>query len=314
MRATANALRQRAKHRYSESSTTWRSSFRQNAHLQYPAPNRLRDYFEGLDPHVNDDRTMIPVVRAIIAGEERLARKKLRILLDREAGIQIVAECRDGEQTVAAVKTHNPDLLLLDIPMPGEDGFQVLSKIAAHEMPIVIFTSAFDRYAIRAFEANALDYLLKPFNQERLHHAIDKARAELLKVHDRDLTRRVLDLLAEAQSGARRIDGRLAIKTHGRVVFFDQDEIDWIEAAANYVRVNVGKESYLLRKGIGHISERLDPARFMRIHRSTIVNVRKIKALQPCNTGEYIAILDGKELSCGRTYRLELQRLIENNL
>ena len=257
---------------------------------------------------------IIPVIRTIIADDEHLARKKLRVLLDSEPGMQVVAECQDGQQAVSAIKTHRPDLLLIDIRMPDIDGFQVLKQIAPDEMPVVVFTTAYDQFAIRAFEAHALDYLLKPFDRERLHHAVERARAELLKVHDRDLTGRILDLLAknmEPKIESKQIDDRMVIRAGGKVVFLDVKEIDWIEAAANYVKLNVGKDSYLLREGIGSISERLDPDRFVRIHRSVIVNVRKIKELQPCESGEYIAVLrNGKELSCSRGYRTQLQRLI----
>jgi two-component system, LytTR family, response regulator len=257
---------------------------------------------------------IIPVIRTIVADDEHLARKKLRVLLDSEPGVQVVAECQDGLQTVGAVQTHRPDLLLIDIRMPDMDGFQVLKQIASDEMPVVVFTTAYDQFAIRAFEAHALDYLLKPFDSERLHHAVERARAELLKLHDRDLTGRILDLLAknmEPKIESKPVDDRMVIRAGGKVVFLDVKEIDWIEAAANYVKLNVGKDSYLLREGIGSISERLDPDRFVRIHRSVIVNVRKIKELQPCESGEYIAVLrNGKELSCSRGYRTQLQRLI----
>ena len=246
----------------------------------------------------------------IIADDEPLARKKLRILLASEAGVEVVVECRDGKQTIAAVRSHKPDLLLLDIQMPDVDGFQVLRHIPLDEMPIVIFTTAYDQYAVRAFEAHALDYLLKPFDQERLHRSIERARAEMLKADDRELTKRILDWLANAKTTVRP-DRRLVIKAGGRVVFLDTDEIDWIEAAANYVKLHAGKESYLLREGIGTISQRLDPGQFVRVHRSTIVNASKIKALLPCNSAEYIVVLkDGKELSCSRGYRAELQQLI----
>jgi len=257
---------------------------------------------------------IIPVIRTVIADDEHLARRKLRVLLDSEPGVQVVAECQDGQQTVNAVQTHRPDLLLIDIRMPDMDGFQVLKQIAPDEMPVVVFTTAYDQFAIRAFEAHALDYLLKPFDGERLHHAVERARAELLKLHDRDLTGRILDLLAknmEPKMESKQGDDRMVIRAGGKVVFLDVKEIDWIEAAANYVKLNVGKDSYLLREGIGSISERLDPDRFVRIHRSVIVNVRKIKELQPCESGEYIAVLrNGKELSCSRGYRTQLQRLI----
>jgi two-component system, LytTR family, response regulator len=179
---------------------------------------------------------------------------------------------------------------------------------------VVIFTTAHDQYAVKAFEAHALDYLLKPFDRGRLHHAMNRARAEFLKTHDREMTYRILDFLTKTKPEPQ-VDKRLVFKTGGRVVFLESDEIDWLSAAANYVTLNVGTESYLLREGIGHISERLDPDKFVRIHRSTIVNVDKIKELQPVNSGEYIVVLkDGKELSCSRGYRAGLQRLIEKNL
>jgi two-component system LytT family response regulator len=263
------------------------------------------------------DQTAGHPVRAIIADDERLARRKLRILLDSEPDVEVVAECEGGRETVAAIHTYLPDLLLLDIQMPDMDGFQVLDEISPAEMPVVIFTSAYDQYAIRAFEAHALDYLLKPFDQERLHHAIERARSELHKSHDREIARRILDLLSRVKSETRTAseqDGRLVIKAKGRVVFLNLDEIDWVEAAANYVRLNVGKESYLFRETISRTSERLDPNLFIRIHRSTIVNVRKIKELIPVNSGEYVVVLKtGKELSCSRGYRAALQRVIDRN-
>jgi two-component system, LytTR family, response regulator len=254
------------------------------------------------------------MMRTIIADDERLARKKLRILLGSEPGVEIVAECSDGKQTVSAVRDHKPDLLLLDIQMPDIDGFGVLRTIPAGDMPVVIFTTAYDQYAVKAFEAHALDYLLKPFDQERLHHAINRARVEVLKAQDRGTTYRILDFLTKTKTEPE-LDSRLAFKTGGRVVFLELDDIDWLSAAANYVTLNVGTRSFVLREGIGHISERLDPKKFVRIHRSTIVNVQKIKELHPVNSGEYIVVLkDGKELSCSRGYRAGLQELIDKNL
>lgn len=256
-------------------------------------------------------------IRTVIADDERLARKKLRILLDSEPEVQVVAECEEGRQTVSAIHAHLPDLLLLDVQMPDLDGFQVLGEISPADMPVVIFTTAYDQYAIRAFEAHALDYLLKPFDQERLHHAIERARSELRKLGDREITHRILDLLSRVRSEATSVsepDGRLVIKAKGRVIFLNLDEIDWVEAAANYVRLNVGKESYLFRETIGRIAERLNPNHFIRIHRSMIVNVLKIKELIPVNSGEYIVVLKtGKELSCSRGYRAGLQRMIDKD-
>ncbi len=258
------------------------------------------------------------VIRVVIADDERLARQKIRTLLESEPDISVVAECQDGRQTVSAINCFRPDLLLLDIQMPDLDGFQVLNEIPAPELPAVIFTSAYDQYAIRAFEAHALDYLLKPFDRERLHNAIQRARIDLLKTENRDITHKLLDLLSHIKSGTDApspdAQSRLVIKAKGRVIFLDVEEIDWVEAAANYVRLNVGKESYLLRETISRTSERLDPNEFIRIHRSTLVNVRKIKELIPVNSGEYIVVLkSGKELSCSRGYRALLQRIIEKH-
>jgi two-component system LytT family response regulator len=263
------------------------------------------------------DLPLDPIVRTVIADDERLARQKLLILLDSEPHVKVVAECRDGRQAVSAIRTLRPDMLLLDIQMPDLDGFQVLSEIPPEEMPVVIFTSAYDQYAIRAFEANALDYLLKPFDEERLHHALERARSELRKARDREITHRILNLLSQVRTVALPAadrDDRLIIKANGRVVFLDLDSIEWVEAAANYVRLNVGKESYLFRETISRISERLDSNHFVRIHRSTIVNVRKIKELIPVNSGEYVVVLkSGKELSCSRGYRAALQGIVEKS-
>jgi two-component system LytT family response regulator len=194
--------------------------------------------------------------------------------------------------------------------MQDDVGIATLSRIVREDTPIVIFTSINHQHAMQAFEARALDFLLKPIDQRRLHAAIERTRAELLKAHDHKLTHRILDLLAEAKTGPQ-TERRLIIKTGGRVVFVDTNEISWVEAAGNYVEVNASSGRYLLREGIGSLSERLDQNQFVRIHRSIIVNVRKIKELQPCNRGEYVVVLrDGKQLSCSRGYRTKLQELI----
>lgn len=253
---------------------------------------------------------IVPVVRTIIADDESLARKKLCVLLGGETGIQILSECQDGKQAIEAVVAQKPDLLLLDVQMPNVDGFEVLRHIPADKLPIVIFTTAHDRYAIRAFEAHAFDYLLKPFNQERLHRAVERVKNEILKSYEDNVRARVLDLLSAKPES--RKSHRLVIRSSGRVVFLDLNEIDWIEAAANYVRLHLGKDSYLLREGIGQLAAKLDSDRFVRIHRSSIVNVNRIRELQPCESGEYIAVLrNGKELSCSRGCRPQLLRLID---
>jgi len=255
------------------------------------------------------------VIRTIIADDERPARETLRSLLASEKDVQVVAECSDGQQTVSAIRKLGADLLLLEIQMPGMDGFQLLSELSPDEMPAVIFTSAYDQYALRAFEVRALDYLLKPFEVQRLQRAIETARRELNKSKDRQITYRILDLLSQLKfeiTPNSSPDGLLVIRAKGRVVFLKVSEIDWIEASANYVRLNVGKESHLFRESMSRLLERLNPNHFVRIHRSTIVNFRHIKELIPVNSGEYIVVLkSGKELSCSRGYRASLESLIE---
>jgi two-component system, LytTR family, response regulator len=257
---------------------------------------------------------IVPAVRIVIADDEALARKKLRLLLSAEnIANLVVAECSDGKQTVAAVETHKPDLLLLDVHMPDLDGFQVLEQIPVDQLPLVIFTTAYDQYAIRAFEAHALDYLLKPFHQQRLNQAMERVKTELVKSHEYGVKARILEMLDKSKSQTRQLR-RLVIRSAGRVVFLELDDVDWIEAAANYVKLHVGKESFLLREGIGNFSAKLDPERFVRIHRCSIVNVDRIRELQPCDSGEFIAVLrDGKELSCSRGCRPQLLKLIEGH-
>jgi two-component system LytT family response regulator len=252
-------------------------------------------------------------MRTVVADDESLARDKLRLMLSSEPDVHIVAECPDGAQTVRAVNLHKPDLLLLDISMPDMDGFQVLESVCGNESPIVIFTTAYDRHAVRAFEARALDYLLKPFDSERLHNALERARAELLRACDPEIAQCLRNFVSQGAHGLSRPERRFVVRTASRVVFLNCDEIRWVEAAANYSRINTSKQSYLLREGIGRIAERLDPAQFVRIHRSLIVNIEHIRELQPVNSGEYVVILkDGKELSCSRSYRAGLQSLIKD--
>ena len=251
------------------------------------------------------------LLRAVIVDDEKPAREKLSILLAGEADVRIVAECENGAAAVAALKQTKPDLLLLDISLPDMDGFAILQSLPAAELPVVIFTTAYDQYAIRAFEAHALDYLLKPFDHLRLQEALHRARLAVRTHGERVLTNRLLTILQESRAGSP--DRRFLVRSAGRVVFLAYDEVEWIEAAANYVRLHAGKTCHTLRGTIGNISAKLPAEQFVRIHRSTIVNVRTIKELQPCNSGEFIVVLQsGKELSCSRGYAVELRRLIEN--
>jgi two-component system, LytTR family, response regulator len=253
---------------------------------------------------------MLPTIRTLIADADSEARARLRALLASEAGVNVVAECASGSQTIAALEIYKPDLLFLDLHLSDSAAFQLLNEIPREIRPIMIFTCTHDRYVLQAFQARALDYLLKPLEADCVHIAIERTRGELIQAQDRQLTNRLLDLLAVTRSASPG-DQRLVAKSGGRVVFLNMHEIDWIKAAGNYVKVNVRGDSYLLREGIGRVAQRLDPKLFVRIHRSIIVNLERIKELHPCNRGEYMVILrDGKELSCSRGYRSRLQQLI----
>ena len=250
-------------------------------------------------------------LRTVIVEDEGPAREKLTYFLASEPDIKVVAECANGAAALDALKASKPDLLLLDVSLPDMDGFAVLKTLPPDERPIVIFTTAYDQYAIRAFEEHALDYLLKPFDIQRLKEAVDRARMAVRTRADRVLTNRLLTILQDTRVGSQ--DRRFLVRSAGRVVFLAYDEVEWIEAAANYVRLHAGRACYTLRASIGNIAGKLPVDQFVRIHRSTIVNARAIKELQPCNSGEFIVVLqNGKELSCSRGYAAELRRLIEN--
>jgi two-component system LytT family response regulator len=251
------------------------------------------------------------VIRAVIADDESLARRRLRSLLAAEKDFCVVAECKNGREALAAIERHHPDLLFLDVEMPELDGMGVLEQAGPEHLPAVIFVTAFDHYAVQAFDAHALDYLLKPFDESRFARSLDRARRHLQHHNRADYNRRLESLLHELSPKPGGLE-RLVIKSGGRIVFLNDEEVDWIEAAANYVRLHAGTESYLLRQKMSVIEEKLDPARYMRIHRSIIVNIDKIRELKPCNNGEYIVVLrNGKELSLSRSFRERIHQLLQ---
>ncbi|HET9697556.1 MAG TPA: LytTR family DNA-binding domain-containing protein [Terriglobales bacterium] len=248
------------------------------------------------------------MIRVVIADDEPLARNRIRRLLSGDKEVEIVAECKNGKETVAALDHHQPDLLFLDVEMPEVDGFGVLEQVGAENMPVVIFVTAYDQYAVQAFETHALDYLLKPFDEERFHKALQRARFQVERSRTGEITTRLLAMLHDVRPQPMPASDRLVIKSGGRVVFLKSEEIDWVEAAANYVRIHTGSEEYLMRETMNAFEAKLDSRRFMRIHRSIIVNLEKIRELQPCNNGEYIVVLrTGKELSLSRSFRDRIQ-------
>jgi two-component system LytT family response regulator len=249
-------------------------------------------------------------VRILVADDEPMARRRLTRLLEQEPGAELVAACGSGTEAVEAVHRHAPDLLFLDVQMPGLDGFGVLEALGSAAPPAVVFVTAFDSYAIQAFEANALDYLLKPFDADRLHRAFQRVE-ERLRRPDSEAAPSQLSQLLETLQRQRALVERLAIRNDGRVTFVRVADVDWVESASNYVRLHTGKTSHLLRESLAGLETRLDPARFLRIHRTTIVNVERLRELQPWFSGEFIAILqDGTRLKVSRGYRDRVARLV----
>ncbi|MBM3880603.1 MAG: response regulator transcription factor [Verrucomicrobia bacterium] len=250
-------------------------------------------------------------IRTLIVDDEPLARERLRNLLEGEADLEVVGECGDGHEAVAATMREQPDLVFLDIQMPELDGFGVLEAVAAGgKVPAIVFVTAYNQHAVRAFEVHAVDYLLKPFDRQRFALALSRARVRLEQAQSGELNEKLTALLAEMRPEARASD-RLVIKTGGKVLFVKAADVDWVEAADNYVNLHVGKESHMLRETMASIEGRLASAQFMRISRSTIVNLERIKELQPMFHGDYVVILrDGTRLSLSRGYRDKLQELL----
>ena len=249
-------------------------------------------------------------IRALIVDDEPLARERVKRFLSSEPDIEVIGECTNGRETVEAVYTLKPNLIFLDIQIPELDGFQVIEEISAEQqLPAVIFITAYDRYALQAFDVHALDYLLKPYNRERFRRALERARAHLLNGKAAVVDERILSLLENLKTEPKRLE-RLMIRSQGRVFFLRTHEIDWIEAEGNYLRLHVGKETHLLRETMSRLESKLDPDKFLRIHRSALVNIERIKELHPLFSGDYTVILhDGTQLTLSRSYHSKLQEL-----
>jgi two-component system LytT family response regulator len=230
-------------------------------------------------------------IHAVIVEDEPLGRNLIRELLRSDSEVRIVAECTNGHEAVAAIEKTRPDLVFLDVRMPEMDGFDVLSSLPVEQHPFIVFVTAYDEYAVRAFEVHAVDYVLKPFDRERFHRAVERAKTQIRREQPR--TPRYAD--------------RLVVKSAGRIVFVRTEEIDWIAGEGNYVRLHINRESHLLRTTMDKIEKQLDPLRFARIHRSQIVNIDRIRELRSWWHGEYHVLLkDGTQLTLSRTYRINL--------
>lgn len=257
-------------------------------------------------------------LRVLVVDDEPIARERLLALLAAESGVEVVGEAGDGRSAVAAIRRLAPDLLLLDVTMPDLDGFEVLARLGPQAPPETIFVTAYDRYAVRAFETHAVDYLLKPVERERFSVAIERARERLLLGKGR--SGRLLELASSGSFGA---DGggaeppspapltRLAVRSLGRVRFLRTAAIDWIEAADYYARLHVGDRSFLIRRSMKSLEESLDPRRFVRIHRSSIVNVERVREIRARLNGAYsVTLRDGTKVRLSRSRRRALQTLL----
>ncbi len=246
--------------------------------------------------------------RVILIDDEPPARKKLRYFLKKDPRIEIVGEADNGLAAIRLIEELRPDLVFLDIQMPHMNGFEVLQELRSHR-PQVIFTTAYDQYAVRAFEVRALDYLLKPFDEQRFQEAL--ARVFQNKNTRKEVDEKIEDLLGELQSKQSFLR-RILMRSEGRIFFIKTDQIHWIEAEEKYVRIHTGKESYLHRETMNALEAKLDPDRFVRIHRSQIVNMDRIKELQAWSHGDYMVVLtDETKLPLGRAYREKFLRAFE---
>ena len=251
-------------------------------------------------------------LKTLIVDDEPLAREGLRALLSKDSDVSAIHEAKDGREAVAAIRESHPDLVFLDVQMPEMDGFAVVQKIGADHMPAVVFVTAHDQYAIQAFEINALDYLLKPVIEERFVKALARAKSRIHSNTPLDLNRQIIGLIETIASPPRYLK-RLAVRSAAKTLFVDVEDVDWMEAAENYVELHVGRTSHLLHVTMNAIEKSLDPQIFLRIHRSIIVNLSRIKSLESGAHGEYVLTLqDGARLQSGRTYSERLRLLVSN--
>lgn len=253
-------------------------------------------------------------VRTLIVDDEPLARAHVRQLLAEDHEVDVIGECGNGRDAVAAIQEHAPDLVFLDIQMPELDGFGVVREVGVERMPVVIFITAYDEYALRAFEVHALAYLLKPVDRARFAETLRRAKGMLRRGGAGDLEARLAALLERTGERASS-EERLAIKVNGRILFIRIDDIDWIEAVDNHVRLHVGPRSHLVRGTLSGLEHRLPSSRFLRTHRSQIVNVARIAEVQPWFGGDYVIILtDGTRLTSGRSYRQRVHDFLKRLL
>jgi two-component system, LytTR family, response regulator len=262
-------------------------------------------------------------IRVLVVDDEPLARTGVRTMLEADPEMDVVGEAASAAEAIDLIQQLRPELVMLDVQMPDGTGFDVIRRVGLPQMPAVVFITAYDEFAVAAFEVNAVDYLLKPFDDERFAITMERAKKVARQAHVGELTRRLADLLAGAgapvsaatPAPAHRYVDRLAVKSAGRTFFLRVAEIDWIEAADYYVRIHVGKVAHLLRESLNTLETRLDPTQFFRVHRSAIVNIDRIRELQPYFHGNYVLILhDGTKLKLSRARRDRLESALHQRL
>jgi two-component system LytT family response regulator len=257
-------------------------------------------------------------IRTIIVDDEPLAREGIRLLIRDDAQIEIISECANGRDATQAIEKYAPELLFLDVQMPEINGFDVLNQINIAQAPTVIFVTAYDNYALQAFEAQALDYLLKPFSDERFYRALARAKSKIEQNSIKEQNQKLKSLLAAYKSKQQKDTSspyleRLIIKSAGRVLFLDAPEIDWIEAADYYVLLHIGDKSHILRETMTELEAKLDPRKFLRIHRSIIVNIERIAELQARGYSDYLVTLhNGAKLKLSRRRRKKIQSMLKH--
>jgi len=257
-------------------------------------------------------------VRTLVVDDEPAAREAILTLLREDPEIAVVGACADGPAALAAIRAGHPDLLLLDVQMPEMDGFGVLRQLDDAELPVVIFVTAHDKYALNAFDVHAVDYLLKPYDDARFRTALARAKQQVRQGRLgglREQLRRLLEGASVPDAGEGPYLRRLVTKAGGRMTVVPMDDVDWIEADGDYARIHAGRDAHTLRETMKLLESRLDPARFIRIHRSIIVNVERIRELQPYFRHEYVAVLrDGTRLKVSRSCRPQLERALGQRL
>ena len=258
---------------------------------------------------VNNTRHMLaPRIRTLIVDDEPLGRERIRTLLEHREDIENVGECQNGREAVESIRALSPDLVFLDIQMPELDGFEVIREVGPRQMPHVIFVTAYDQHALEAFSVHALDYLLKPFDVERFQKALRQAVHRITTEKQVSVATRIEAMLQDVGPAPQWLD-RLMVKARGRYTFVLAKDIDWIEATGNYATLHAGGQKHLIRQTMTGLEDQLDPKIFLRIHRSTIVNLDRVKEFYPMASGEYeVCLVDGTRLTLSRSYRKALER------